>query len=238
MGNSNYAFTKRNEFGDTFRYKSGSGRKQMWVGTRVCLGQREERTFKGESRDALEAWAEWCHSCDRDAPSEEPTPMVPAAYRVKEKDMPKGHRLSDETRSEIEELLEAGDMTQQEIADAYEISTKTVSSINVALREKRQRAEERQRAREEERRLREEESERRMAEVEASKPEPLPENFLPRPKPAEDEPQRYYVIAESGMRVMLFPSRERAEKALRLVTAFGCAGNNLEVIECSFWEED
>ena len=233
MGNSNYAFTKRNEYGDEFTYKSGTGSNQRWVGTRVCLGKREKRTFVGDNRSAVEEWAEWSHECDREAPKEEPTPVVPSGFRVKEEEL--AQRVSDETRAEIEELLEVGDMTQKESAEAYGLCQATVSRINKQLEEKRARHEERQRTREEERVLREQERALREQERERDKPEPLPDNF----KPRQSAPAcgKYYAIAESGQSVTLFSDQRTAAKVAAMINGALNGSWEVEVVECSFFEE-
>lgn|GEM_PF-5489438 len=226
MGNSNYAFTKRNEFGDEFRYKSGTGNNSKWIGTRMCLGKRERRTFTGDNRDALEQWAEWSHECEREAPKEPQTPVVPVQYRVKEEDLPTGQRISDETRAEIEELLEVGDMSQKEIAEAYGLGQASVSRIKSQLEERLARHEERQRVREEERQLREEERER-------DKPEPLPDNFKPRVQ--EPTEGAFWVVAESVRDVTLFSDKSTAEKVARMLNQ--ATGGSFVAVECKRWEE-
>lgn len=227
MGNSNYAFTKRNEYGDEFTYKSGTGSNQRWVGTRMCQGKREKRTFVGDNRSAVEEWAEWSHECDREAPKEEPTPVVPSEFRVKEEKL--AQRVSDETRAEIEELLEVGDMSQKEIAEAYGLCQATVSRINRQHEEKKARHEERQRIREEERGLREQERE-------ADKPEPLPDGFKPRPSAAD--PQTFYVVTESAQEVTIFSDRSTAEKVARMLNqAMGKTENPFVAVACKRWEE-
>ena len=225
MSHANYDYVKRNEYGDEFRYKSGTGKKARWTGTRVCLGQREERVFSGDNRDALEAWAEWCHECEREAPPEEPTPVVPRQHRNDASEVKMRAPIAAETRAEIEELLEFGDMTQAEIANAYGISQSSVARIKASASDKDARREERKRIRDEERRLREEERER-------DKPIPLPDNFKPR---VQECPTQFFLIAEKGMSATLFSSREQAEKVLGLINDISRC--DMEVIECKFWDE-
>jgi transcriptional regulator with XRE-family HTH domain len=225
VSHANYDYVKRNEFGDEFSYKRGTGKKSRWRGTRMCLGKREERVFSGDNREALEAWVEWTHECERDAPTEESTPVVPLDYRVKEEDLARGSLITEEVKADVTELLECGDMTQAEIADAFGISQSAVSRINKELSERRKRHEERQAVREEERRLRSEERER-------EKPEPLPDNFKPR---VQERPARFFLIAEKGMNATLFSSRKRAEKVLGLINDISRC--DMEVIECKFWDE-
>lgn len=229
MGNSDYAYTKRNEFGDEFRYKSGTGRNSKWTGTRMCLGKREKRTFTGDNRQALEEWAEWTHECEREAPPEEPTPVVPAQFRTKEEELPTGHATNDEVVAEIEELLEVGDMTQREIAEAYGVAESTVSRIKSRAAERQARHDERQRVREEERRLRAEERD----EEAPKRPEPLPDGFKPRPTEAK-QPEFYFIAAGEGVTVTLFRDRETAEKVARFMRR---TGETFTVSPCEFWEE-
>lgn len=220
---------RRNEFGDEFRYKSGSRANSRWTGTRVCLGKREKRTFVGDYADALNQWAEWSHECEREAPQEQPTPVVPAQYRVKEEEV--SGKIADETRAEIEELLEAGDMTQSEIADAYGISQTSVSRINQQLLDKTQRDRERQAIREEERQLRADE----RARGEQTKREPLPDNFRTHGDQTKPQPRRLYAIATEGTSVTLFSDPGIAEKVARMMNSVG-NGLVLTVVECDFFD--
>lgn len=222
---------RKNEFGDTLRFKSGRCGKSRFVGTRVNQGKVEKKTFIGEVKAVVEEWGEWTHACDREAPTQAPMPMVPAAYRVKEEDVPR--KLTDEQKAEIIELIEAGDIPQKVIAEEYGVSQGTISDIKRAHREREERRAERERVRENESRLREEERQREEAEREAKRPEPVPENFLPR-KVEQTTPQTWFVIAPDGTKPTLFPDAETAERVAEMLRAYD---PSLCVIECKVWGE-
>lgn len=223
---------RKNEFGDVLRYKSGRCGKSRFVGTRVNLGKVEKRTFVGDVKSVVEAWGEWTHECDREATAQEPTPMVPAAYRVKEEEVPR--KLTDEQKAEIIELIEAGDIPQKAIAEEYGVSQGTISDIKRAHREREERRAERERVRENEARLREEERKREEAEREAKRPEPIPENFLPRKREEQPAQQTWFVIASDGTKPTLFPDAETAERVAEMLRAYD---PSLCVIECKVWGE-
>lgn len=223
---------RRNELGDVLRYKSGRCGKSRFVGTRVNQGKVEKRTFVGEVRAVIEEWGEWTHACDREAPLQTPMPMVPAAYRVKEEELAV-RKLTDEQKAEIIELIEAGDISQKDIAEEYGVSQGTISDIKRAHKEREERRAERERARENEARLREEERKREEAERDAKRPEPIPENFLPR-KVEQPTPQTWFVIAPDGTKPTLFPDAETAERVAEMLRAYD---QSLCVIECKVWGE-
>lgn len=225
---------RKNEFGDTLRYKSGSRSKARFVGTRVNQGKRETRTFTGDLHDVLERWGEWTHACDREPPAE-PTPMVPRAYRVREEDL-STRKLTDEQRAEIIELIEAGGMLQTDIAEAYGVSPATISDIKRAHAEREARRAERERVKEEESRLRREEAERREEEVNATRLEAVPENFLPRrtEKPEQRCGAAWFVIAPEGANLTLFPDADTAERVAEMLRMYD---PTLRVIECRVWGE-
>lgn len=230
MSTRGYRPERRNEFGDTLRYKSGRNGNTRYVGTRVNCGKTETKTFVGFTNDVVEEWADWAHSCDREAPIHEPMPMVPAAYRVKEEEVPR--KLTDEQKAEIIELIEAGDIPQKVIAEEYGVSQGTISDIKRAHREREERRAERERIRENEARLREEERQREEAERDAKRPEPIPENFLPRKREEQPVQQTWFVIAQDGTKPTLFPDAETAERVAEMLRAYD---PSLCVIECKVW---
>lgn len=223
---------RRNEIGDVLRYKSGRCGKSRFVGTRVNQGKVEKRTFVGEVRAVIEEWGEWTHACDREAPLQTPMPMVPAAYRVKEEELAV-RKLTDEQKAEIIELIEAGDISQKDIAEEYGVSQGTISDIKRAHKEREERRAERERARENEARLREEERKREEAERDAKRPEPIPENFLPR-KSEQPATQELFIIAPDGTNPTLFTDAVTAEHVAEMLRAYD---PTLCVIKCKVWGE-
>lgn len=227
-----YRPERRNEFGDTLRYKSGKNGNTRYVGTRVNRGKTETKTFVGFTNDVVEEWADWAHSCDREAPALKPTPMVPVAYRVKEEEV--SRKLTDEQKEEIIELIEAGDIPQKVIAEEYGVSQGTISDIKRAHREKEERRAERERIRENEARLREEERQREEAERDAKRPEPIPENFLPRKREEQPEQQTLFIIAPEGTNPTLFTDAVTAGRVAEMLRAYD---PSLCVIACKVWGE-
>lgn len=222
---------RKNEFGDVLRYKSGRCGKSRFVGTRVNLGKVEKRTFVGDVKSVVEAWGEWTHECDREATAQEPTPMVPAAYRVKEEEMPR--KLTDEQKAEIIELIEAGDISQKDIAEEYGVSQGTISDIKRAHREREERRAERERVRENEARLREEAARQREEEIDATRLERVPDNFMPR-KQEQLEPQALFVIAPEGTSPTLFTDAVTAGRVAEMLRVYD---PTLCVIKCKGWGE-
>ncbi len=229
MGRRNYRPERKNEFGDTLRYKSGHAGKTRYVGTRVNRGKVESKTFIGETDDVVREWIEWSHACDREPA--EPTPMIPAHYRVKEEAV--ARKLTDEQRAEIIELIEEGDIPQKVIAEEYGVSQGTVSDIKRAHREREERKAERERVREMEAAQREAEAKQRMEEVNATRPERVPDNFLPRKVEQPRTPNTWFVIAQNGMTPTLFSDRETAERILEMLRQYD---DTLCVVECKTWE--
>lgn len=222
---------RKNEFGDTLRFKSGRCGKSRFVGTRVNQGKVEKKTFIGEVKAVVEEWGEWTHACDREAPAQAPMPMVPAAYRVKEEEVTR--KLTDEQKAEIIELIEAGDIPQKAIAEEYGVSQGTISDIKRAYLEKEERRAERERVRENEARLREEERKREEDERDAKRPEPIPENFLPR-KVEQPEQQALFIIAPEGTNPTLFTDAVTAGRVAEMLRAYD---PSLCVIACKVWGE-